>query len=130
MAKATSNPTTNITADAMRLLSEHWRRRAAEYEQEGRTAEAASALRLARHYAHTPEPRHSLTFDTTEYRFSHGKEPRGRGSWAFAPYRDLPADHPLLFFTPSMTYAEAKRYAREKATGPMFAGFRVLYVLP
>ena len=25
----------------------------------------------------------TVTFTTTEYRFSHGSEPRGRGSWAF-----------------------------------------------
>lgn len=48
----------------------------------------------------------AITFDTTEYRFSHGHEPRGRGSWAFEiPLRGQ-------FWTPgSTTYREAKQLA-------------------
>jgi hypothetical protein len=27
--------------------------------------------------------RHQVSISTTEYQFSHGRSPRGRGSWAF-----------------------------------------------
>jgi hypothetical protein len=58
-----------------------------------------------------------VEFNTTEYQFSHGKQPRGRGSWAFffGPPSD-PENFNNVFWTPgNTTYSEAKRMAREEA---------------
>ena len=60
----------------------------------------------------------TVRFDTSEFEFSHGRAPRGRGSWAFSLVRDpdvtksLPADKTGVLFTPSLTYGEAKMFAR------------------
>lgn len=51
-----------------------------------------------------------LEFKTTEFVLSHGREPRGRGAWAFSLKRDAHGDD--IFWTPSCTYAEAKKIAR------------------
>lgn len=51
----------------------------------------------------------ALRFDTTEFRASHGREPRGRGVWAFRPAGSTHrADEPL--FAPSGTLTEAKAW--------------------
>ncbi len=52
-----------------------------------------------------------MTFDfsTREFRFSHGKEPRGFGGWAFS----IEGSEPV--WAPSSTYADAKKWARAKA---------------
>lgn len=51
-------------------------------------------------------------FDTTEYKRSHFKAPKGRGMWAFMPENSGdPAD---WLFSPDMTFAEAKRWAQEQ----------------
>jgi len=49
-----------------------------------------------------------IEFDTTSYVFSHGRSPRGYGSWAF-DWGTGPQ------FAPTGTYAEAKRWASETA---------------
>jgi hypothetical protein len=52
------------------------------------------------------------TFDTTEYEFSHGKRPRGYGSWGFQRLDgdpNVPADE----YWRLGTYTEAKRNAPE-----------------
>lgn len=49
----------------------------------------------------------TFDFNTAEFCTAHGKEPRGRGSWAFA----FEGREPV--FSPSMTYAEAKRWIKE-----------------
>ena len=43
-------------------------------------------------------------FDTSKYERSHGKKPRGRGLWAFAPH-----DNPERATMITGTYADAKR---------------------
>ncbi|MTH62158.1 hypothetical protein [Paracoccus litorisediminis] len=48
------------------------------------------------------------TFDTRDYERSWGRTPRGRGSWAFATETDD------WILSPSLTYTEAKRWAREQ----------------
>jgi hypothetical protein len=48
-----------------------------------------------------------IEFSTTEFSFSHGKEPRGYGSWAF----EIPGSMPV-WFAPASTYADAKKVAR------------------
>lgn len=58
-----------------------------------------------------------IEFNTAKFVFSHGKEPKGRGSWAFA-FEGL---EPI--FSPSMTYAEAKAWARGKVKAVAPAGY-------
>lgn len=56
-----------------------------------------------------------VTFNTREYEFSHGKKPRGRGSWAFF-FDDKTNNVADAFWTPgSTTYAEAKKMAKAEA---------------
>jgi hypothetical protein len=49
-----------------------------------------------------------IEFNTRGYVFSHGREPRGYGSWAFNWGTGTQ-------FAPTGTYAEAKRWAAETA---------------
>lgn len=65
----------------------------------------------------------AVEFNTREYEFSHGRAPRGRGSWAFAFTRNAPVSE--VIWAPSGTYAEAKKFAREKAKA---AGVREVFV--
>lgn len=44
-------------------------------------------------------------FDTAEYVRSHGRAPRGTGTWAFRP-----AGATEWTFTPCMSYTDAKRW--------------------
>lgn len=67
-----------------------------------------------------------MTFDTFEFELSHGRSPRGRGSWAFAPFH-LRKSLDATVFSPSMTYTEAKRWARQQ---PSLNRFKVIAVLP
>lgn len=62
-------------------------------------------------------------FDTREYRFSHGREPRGRGAWAFEVngHTVWAQKNGIM----SMTYTEAK-----KAIRAQFPGVRTFKVLP
>ena len=57
-----------------------------------------------------------LEVDTFPFELSHGRSPRGRGSWAFCPFHKRNSGDYLEFtlFSPSMTYGEAKRWLREK----------------
>ena len=48
-----------------------------------------------------------IEFCTREYTFSHGRAPRGYGSWAF-DFGSGPV------FAPTSTYAEARAWAREQ----------------
>lgn len=47
-------------------------------------------------------------FNTRLWVFSHGRAPKGRGSWAFS-VPDLGGE---TFFSPSMTYADAKTWIK------------------
>jgi len=57
-----------------------------------------------------------MYFETSTYRHEHGRSPRGRGSWAFCPHAKRNGGDYLDFtiFSPSMTYGEAKRWAKAK----------------
>lgn len=69
----------------------------------------------------------AITFDNSEYVKSHGKNPTGRGSWAFSVDRD--GKHSVLF-SPSMTLTDAKKWVKaELATKAGVTG-ALLYVLP
>ena len=51
----------------------------------------------------------TTAFDTTEYEFSHGRKPRGTGTWAFADADDGPDCEP--YFIHAASYTEAKTRA-------------------
>ena len=56
-----------------------------------------------------------MEFNTDQYVFSHGKEPRGRGSWAFS-FNDRNAPIEQVFFAPhSHTFRDACTAARQEA---------------
>lgn len=72
-----------------------------------------------------------IEIDTTPFERSHCKAPRGRGSWAFS-FTKCPElsgertyfesggvrvenENDVTWFTPSMTYAEAKRWIKRQA---------------
>lgn len=63
--------------------------------------------------------------ETIAYECSHGKKPRGTGTWAFSPDRnpkDFSSDS--VYFTTG-SYGEAKKAAQCR-----FAGRAVIYVQP
>lgn len=62
-------------------------------------------------------------FDTTPYFTSHMKAPRGEGRWAFALTRNPKMED--VWFSPVMTYGEAKKLAAKEFSNPVS-----LYVLP
>jgi hypothetical protein len=49
---------------------------------------------------------------TTAYQFSHGKQPRGRGYWAF----EFPGSNEPWFVPGEQAYSDAKRAAQAEAT--------------
>jgi hypothetical protein len=71
----------------------------------------------------------TVKFDTRDYRLSHLQEPRGRGSWAFALDMDKVErgvyDDDTLW-SPSMTYTEARKWARQEITRRLLAAGRLL----
>lgn len=55
----------------------------------------------------------TVYFDTRQYFWAHGRQPRGRGSWAF---QMGPEDKSEPYWVQgSMTYGEAKRVAAVEA---------------
>ncbi len=56
-----------------------------------------------------------VTVDTSEYRFSHGREPKGRGCWAFSEKRDPDFSNKEEVKWYSGTYAQARRQAVAEA---------------
>ena len=53
-----------------------------------------------------------VTFDTKNYRTLHRHEPKGKGVWAFTP--EFHASESESFFTPCLTYTDAKKFAKAK----------------
>ena len=70
-------------------------------------AEAAGVIEVYGARERTPPGR--IRFSTTTYEFSHGRKPRGRGTWAFEIKGDV-----WFAFTDS-TFADAKKQARAEA---------------
>lgn len=66
--------------------------------------------------------KNQVTIDTTSYRWSQGREPKGRGTWAFSEERN---SDDVLWFTG--TYAEARAQAIAYAASK---GITELYVQP
>ena len=54
-----------------------------------------------------------MNVDTTEYQFSHGKTPRGRGCWMFSAGRN--GAWTEIRVPGARTYGEAKAYAIREA---------------
>lgn len=67
-----------------------------------------------------------ITVDTSTFERSHGKKPRGYGSWAFYNKPDHGDEFDKLFFA-NGTYTEAKKAALAFAAE---SGWRRLWVLP
>jgi len=51
-------------------------------------------------------------FDTTEYEWSHGRKPRGRGSWAFFAQGADTSNAEAAVWAPVGTWSEARRWVR------------------
>lgn len=65
-----------------------------------------------------------MKFSTREFEFSHGKKPRGTGTWAFATVAAPAPGSPAIFWH-NGSFAEAKKAAREH-----FKGATVVHVQP
>lgn len=70
----------------------------------------------------------AIKFDDREYRRSHMKAPRGRGSWAFQAYGDAGLCGEIVFFFGSLS--EAKVEARKHFRQLDLAGDVYVAVLP
>jgi hypothetical protein len=68
--------------------------------------------------------KNQISVNTSEYYFSYGHEPKGRGAWAFGFCKN-PDIKDVLWF--SGTYAEARRQAVAAAVA---AGRSTIYVQP
>jgi hypothetical protein len=68
-----------------------------------------------------------MEFNTSEYRFSHGKEPRGTGSWAFSTVKAPVAGVNEIFWF-NGSYGDAKKAARKYFKG--FGATYMVYVQP
>lgn len=77
---------------------------------------------------HQKPKRMPIEFNTSQYQFSHGRAPRGRGGWAFAPTAN-PRSEDIYWAPGSLTYGEAKRHARAHFAGKTWAA-NIVYVLP
>jgi hypothetical protein len=74
----------------------------------------------------------TFEFNTATYEFSHGRTPRGRGSWAFGTRRNPDVMNPReCFFSPGeLTLAEAKKWVRQHVALMGVQGKVTLFVLP
>lgn len=71
----------------------------------------------------------TVRFDTSDYRRSHGKQPKGWGVWAFTFSTDGGADGEFWFTPHAMSYANAKVAAAAEAKRQAeAAGFRAVCV--
>lgn len=79
-----------------------------------------------------------VDFATTEFEFSHGRQPRGFGSWAFSLERNPDVSSPAgpaeggVIWTHSCSYTEAKKAAKAAlvAAAPEGSRSATLWVLP
>lgn len=71
----------------------------------------------------------SVVFDPSPFVRSHGRDPGGRGTWAFAEQpRSDAAD--VLWAPPMSTLTQAKTHARRTLRAAGRTGHVTLYVLP
>lgn len=71
-----------------------------------------------------------VEFDTSQFRFSHGKAPRGFGSWAFGLSRNPDVSSDDVVWAHQATFVEAKAEARRQLAARGVSGPVVLWVLP
>jgi hypothetical protein len=74
-----------------------------------------------------------VQFNNDEFRRSHGKEPKGRGSWAFGnrPGADPCSDDQCVFSPGGMSLAEARRWVSKRVEeGKFLCPHNELWVLP
>ena len=69
----------------------------------------------------------TVTFNTLDFHFSHGKAPKGYGSWGFFFKASDRKDCTKAWFAPSSSFADAKKAAKEEAAR---RNVRVVYVAP
>jgi hypothetical protein len=62
----------------------------------------------------------SISIDTTPYRTTHAKEPKGNGKWAFE------INGETVFVPNAMSYADALKWAKEEATKAKAVKIKVL----
>lgn len=69
-----------------------------------------------------------LKFYSDDYVFSHGKAPRGWGSWAFCPLAKVPRkdylDHTV--WSPAMTLGEAKKWLATQVASTGYSNWAIL----
>lgn len=71
----------------------------------------------------------AIEFDAGEYIATHGRAPRGYGSWAFSTKRNPDVTNPdECFWAPVGTFAEAKRWMRQHAKTRFGATTGVVFV--
>lgn len=69
----------------------------------------------------------TLRFDTTDFEFSHGRTPRGRGGWLFAFVRDFDVATDRLV-NANGTFAEAKKELKAKLLAEGMTGHVTVFV--
>lgn len=62
----------------------------------------------------------SITISTTAYEFTHGKKPRGRGSWAFIRKASHGQEDRTMFAPSWMTFREACAWCRAQVRAEGF----------
>ena len=60
----------------------------------------------------------TITVETSEYEFSHGKRPRGRGTWAFTFDTRRYDRIEEVWWTPLVTWSDARRLRRRRGPPP------------
>lgn len=70
-----------------------------------------------------------IDFDTNKYQASHGKPPKGRGSWIFAEKGGRGSSNEIVA-PGSMTYLEAKKWLKKKLSDEGVTGSFTVYVMP
>lgn len=56
----------------------------------------------------------SITISTSKFEASHGKKPRGTGSWAFIRTASHGWDEEIFFAPSNLTYTEACKWCRDR----------------
>ena len=64
-----------------------------------------------------------IELETMPYELSHGRSPKGRGSWAFCPFHKRNADNAMDFtlLSPNMTYTEARKWIKAEVANKVFS---------
>jgi hypothetical protein len=70
-----------------------------------------------------------IEFITSEFELSHGRRPRGQGTWAFSERR-IPKVIEDYIWTPYMSYVDAKKWLVNKLKSEGVTGYFEVYVCP